>query len=134
MLFRSIPGCSPICYPLYIKLTPKSYLVVISRWALITDFLEGEQLNSKMQSNSYHAGPTTRAPPAPMYSQIPPTHPQNHLQQYLHPIEIIQGFNKLSNRLKMVEMQQANDVMIPEYGLSFLAISRGAQTIAAAYL
>ena len=76
-----------------------------------THFLEGEQLNPKMQSNSYHAGPTPRAPPAPMYSQIPPTHPQNHLQQYLHPIEIIQGLNKLSNRLTMVETQQANDVM-----------------------
>ncbi|KAG4428435.1 hypothetical protein IFR05_016081 [Cadophora sp. M221] len=64
-----------------------------------------------MQSNSYQAGPTPRAPPAPMYSQIPPTHPQNHPQQYLHPIEILQGLNKLSSKVTAIEMQQANDVM-----------------------
>ncbi|KAG4427606.1 hypothetical protein IFR05_016911, partial [Cadophora sp. M221] len=64
-----------------------------------------------MQSNSYQAGPTPRAPPAPMYSQIPPTHPQNHPQQYLHPIEILQGLNKLSSKVTAIEIQQANDVM-----------------------
>ena len=64
-----------------------------------------------MQSTSYYAGPGTNPSAAPMYSQVPPTHPQSHPQQDPHLIKILQSLNKLSNRLKTIEMQQATDVM-----------------------